>query len=207
MLELADLVELVKEGDDEGAVEVTREVLHKIEPKKIIEALTDGMREMGEQFEEKVIFLPELLIASEALLAVMAIVEPLLELDAKETEKKTVVIGTVAGDIHEIGKNIVCMVLKANSYNVVDLGKDVPAEKFISKAEESNAYAIGLSTLMTTTMQEQKKVIDLLVKDNKREKYKVLIGGAPVSQRWADEIGADFYCKDAFEAVKLLSLG
>jgi len=171
MEELKNLVEFVKNGDDERAVELAKKVVEKIEPKKIIDKLTNGMRELGDRYERKEVFLPELLIASDALMEVMEIVEPYL-LIKKEENKKTMIIGTVAGDTHEIGKK--------------------------------SADVIGLSTLMTNTMKGQKEVIEQLIKEGKRDKFKVIIGGAPVSQRWADTIGADAYAKDAFEAAKYL---
>jgi corrinoid protein of di/trimethylamine methyltransferase len=165
--------------------------------------MTDGMRKMGELFDKKEIFLPELLLASDALMDVMAIVEP--ELCAgDQAKKKKVIMGTVAGDLHEIGKNLVCMVMKANGYDVIDLGGDVSVESFINTAEEQKADVIGMSSLMTTTMRVQKEVIDQLISENKRDKYKVMIGGAPINQRWADQIGADAYCENAFEVVKYL---
>ncbi len=203
MKELDTLVNYVKKGEEEKAVSCVENIIGKVEPKIIIEALTKGMREMGEKFEKKEIFIPSLLIASDALLAVMEIVEPHLGSEDEE-KKKVVVIGTVEGDIHEIGKNIVGIVLKAEGFDVIDLGTDVTPEQFISTAEEKNADIIGVSTLMTTTMEGQKKVIELLKAANKRDKYKVIIGGAPISQKWADKIGADAYCKDAFEGARYI---
>jgi len=203
MEELKNLVEFVKNGDDERAVELAKKVVEKIEPKKIIDKLTNGMRELGDRYERKEVFLPELLIASDALMEVMEIVEPYL-LIKKEENKKTMIIGTVAGDTHEIGKNLVGVLCKAEGINVIDLGTDVAIRKFINKAEEVSADVIGLSTLMTNTMKGQKEVIEQLIKEGKRDKFKVIIGGAPVSQRWADTIGADAYAKDAFEAAKYL---
>jgi corrinoid protein of di/trimethylamine methyltransferase len=205
MTALERLKEVVKNGDDETAVRIANEMLQKIEPQAIVNVLTEGMREMGEQFEKKTIYLPELLIASEALMAVMDVVEPHLKAKNESFQNKaTVVIGTVAGDIHEIGKNIVSMLLKASGYHVIDLGLDVAVSQFISKAEEINADVIGLSALMTSTRRVQKEVIEQLSKEGKREKYKVIIGGAAVSQKWANEIGADAYCEDAFATIRYM---
>lgn len=198
-----ELVAFVANGDEENAVELTEKIIDNTDPVKIIDALTNMMRGLGEQFEKKEIFLAELLIASDALLAVMNIVEPYLKND-DNTKKKVVIIGTVAGDMHEIGKNIVGIVLKANGYNVIDLGSDVSVDEFICKAEETNADVIGLSSLMTTSMYEQKKLIELLKEQNSRDKYIVIVGGAPITQRWAEQIGADGYCEDAFKTISFL---
>lgn len=189
MEEVNKLIHFVKEGDDEQAVELAKNMVSRIDPNEIINGLTKGMRELGDQFEKKEIFLPELLIASDALMLVMDVVKPYITTDTKNTKK--IIIGTVKGDVHEIGKNIASIVFKAEGLNVIDLGVDVSPQKFIDKAEEMNADFIGLSTLMSTTMIKQKEVIELLIEQNKRRKYKVLIGGAPTSQKWADNIGAD----------------
>lgn len=202
MEELKSLVEFVKNGDDEQAIDLAKKLIKHNKPEEIISCLTEGMRELGDKFERKEVFLPELLIASDALMEVMKIVEPYLPI--KKENKKTMIIGTVAGDIHEIGKNLVGVLCKAEGINVIDLGTDVAIRKFIDKAEEVSADVIGLSTLMTNTMKGQKEVVEQLIKEGKRDKFKVIIGGAPVSQRWADTIGADAYCKDAFEAAKYL---
>jgi dimethylamine corrinoid protein len=204
MKELDVLVNLVKEGEDIKAADLAKEVIDKIKPEDIIKALTIGMRELGVLFENKDIFIPELLIASDALMAVMDIVEPHL-LKNDQEKKKKIVIGTVAGDIHEIGKNIVAIVFKAEGFEVVNLGTDVSVRQFIDKAEEIEADIIGLSTLMTTTMEIQREVIEQLKKEGKREKYKIMIGGASVNQKWADKIGADAYCKDAFEGARYIN--
>ena len=202
MEELKNLVEFVKNGDDEQAIDLAKKAVKHNKPEVIISCLTEGMRELGDKFERKEVFLPELLIASDALMEVMKIVEPYLPI--KKENKKTMILGTVAGDIHEIGKNLVGVLCKAEGINVIDLGTDVAIRKFIDKAEEVSADVIGLSTLMTNTMKGQKEVVEQLIKEGKRDKFKVIIGGAPVSQRWADTIGADAYCKDAFEAAKYL---
>lgn len=202
MEELKNLVEFVKNGDDEQAIDFAKKVIKHTRPETIINYLTEGMRELGDKFERKEIFLPELLIASDALMEVMKIVEPCLP--TKKGNKKTMIIGTVRGDIHEIGKNLVGVLCKAEGINVIDLGTDVTTRKFIDKAEEVNANVIGLSTLMTNTMKGQKEVIEQLIKEGKRDKFKIIIGGAPVSKKWADTIGADAYCEDAFKAAKYL---
>ena len=117
-------------------------------------------------------------------------------------KRGTIVIGTVAGDVHDIGKAIVIAYLKANSFEVHDLGRDCPIDTFLAKAEEHGADVIGMSALLTTTMEEQKKLIARLVAEGRREAYKVVVGGAPATQRWADQIGADAYAEDASDGVK-----
>jgi methanogenic corrinoid protein MtbC1 len=203
MNELDNLVLLVVEGEDEKAVSLAESIIKDHNPSQVIDVLTEAMREMGDKFERGEIFLPELLIMSDALMAVMGVIEPHLNSDKKQ-QQITVVLGTVFGDVHEIGKNIVGIVLKANGYNVIDLGASVSADEFINKAEENQAQVIGMSSLMTTTMSQQKVVIDTLIKKDLRHKYKVIVGGAPISKKWAEKIGADGYAEDAFKAFKLL---
>jgi len=197
------LVQYVMEGNDEKALELAKELVKEVNPKLLLEDLTEGMRELGQKFERLEVFLPELMVAADALEQVTAIIEPLLESE-DIVEKEKVVMATVKGDVHEIGKNIVSMVLKANGFEVIDLGKDVSATNIIKTAQENEAKIIGLSALMTTTMPSQKEVIDLLKDMGLRDKFKVLVGGAPVSKNWADSIGADGYAEDAFKTVDLV---
>jgi corrinoid protein of di/trimethylamine methyltransferase len=197
------LVQYVMEGNDEEALELAKELVKEVNPKLLLEDLTEGMRELGQKFERLEVFLPELMVAADALEQVTAIIEPLLESE-DVVEKEKVVMATVKGDVHEIGKNIVSMVLKANGLEVIDLGKDVSSAEIIKAAQENEAKVIGLSALMTTTMPSQKEVIDLLKDMGIRDKFKVLVGGAPVSKDWADSIGADGYAEDAFKTVDLV---
>lgn len=197
------LVQYVMEGNDEEALELAKELVKEVNPKLLLEDLTEGMRELGQKFERFEVFLPELMVAADALEQVIAIIEPLLESE-DVVEKEKVVMATVKGDVHEIGKNIVSMVLKANGFEVIDLGKDVSSAEIIKAAQENEAKVIGLSALMTTTMPSQKEVIDLLKDMGIRDKFKVLVGGAPVSKDWADSIGADGYAEDAFKTVDLV---
>ncbi len=197
------LVQYVMEGNDEEALELAKELVKEVNPKLLLEDLTEGMRELGQKFERLEVFLPELMVAADALEQVTAIIEPLLESE-DVVEKEKVVMATVKGDVHEIGKNIVSMVLKANGFEVIDLGKDVSSADIIKAAQENEAKVIGLSALMTTTMPSQKEVIDLLKDIGIRDKFKVLVGGAPVSKDWADSIGADGYAEDAFKTVDLV---
>jgi trimethylamine corrinoid protein len=164
-----------------------------------------GLQRVGELWEQGEYFLPELISSAEAMKAAMAVLKP--ELDRKNIEAQgggKVVIGTVEGDIHDIGKNLVASMLQAGGFEVHDLGADVKLERFIEKAEAVGAGIICLSALLTTTMTNQKRLIGLLREKGLRDKYKVLVGGAPASRKWADEIGADGYAENAVAAVKLV---
>ncbi|MFD3157821.1 corrinoid protein [Haloimpatiens sp. FM7330] len=163
--------------------------------------LIAGMDKVGRLYEEEEYFLPEVLICSDAMNEGLNILKPHLDRQIMDNPVK-VVIGVVEGDTHDIGKNLVKVMMESSGFTVYDLGRDVPLEKFVAKAEEENTDIICMSTLMTTTMPGMKKVVDELKQKNIRDKYKVMIGGGPVSQKFADEIGADFYTVDATEAVK-----
>jgi trimethylamine corrinoid protein len=161
-----------------------------------------GMQELGELFSSGDVFLPDLIIASEIMqIATAKIEKELLKTGGKKEKKGKVVMATVEGDIHDIGKGICCSMLKTSGIEVFDLGRDVPAEEIVSKAEEVDADIIGMSSLLTTSMPVQKQVINLLKEKNIRDKYKVMVGGAPVTKRWANKIGADAYTEDASECV------
>lgn len=163
-----------------------------------------GMQELGELFAQEEVFLPDLMYASEIMETVSSRMEKEMESTESVIEDKgTIVFATVEGDVHDIGKGICCSLLKANGFKVYDLGKDVSAEAIVEKAEETNAQIIGLSALLTTTMMVQEEVIRLLKEKGIRDKYKVIVGGAPVTETWAKQIGADGYSGDASECVKL----
>ncbi|MCH4184826.1 MAG: corrinoid protein [Eggerthellaceae bacterium] len=166
--------------------------------------LSEGMQVMSDQFDEGEAFVPELLMASEAFdAAVKVLTSGLTEDEKNATSNGTVVIHTVQGDIHDIGKNIVKTMFEANNFTVFDLGRDVPTEEVVAKAKEVNADLILGSALMTTTMPAQREIIELLKEEGIRDNYIVMFGGAPVSQAWCDEIGADGYTDTATEAVEL----
>ena len=203
MKELSDLVELIKQGEVAESIETVRKIIDEIAVERIINAMTTAMRELGERFEKKEVFIPELLVASDVISELMPLLEPYIR--KRNMQRKTVVIGTVEGDIHEIGKNIVSIVLKAEGYNVIDLGTDVGIDTFLAAASKQEASIIGLSTLMTTTMHVQQDLIEELVAQGERDSFFVIIGGAPVSRKWADRIGADAYCDDAFSTAALLN--
>jgi corrinoid protein of di/trimethylamine methyltransferase len=163
-----------------------------------------GMHDVGEQFARGQMFLPNMMASAEAMRAAMAVLDP--ELRKLGTERPTagvVVLGTTRGDIHEIGKILVGTMLTAHGFQVHDLGVDVAGEKFAAKARELKADIVGVSALLTTTMRNQKSVVEALEKEGLRSQVKVMVGGAPVTRRWADEIGADGYAKDAMSAVTL----
>jgi len=204
---LENLSLAVIEGDEDRAKEFAHEVLRsKIDPLKAVEqGLSKGMIVLGDRFEKGEIFLPDLLIAADAFNGAIEILKPAMEAQKKQMGKAgTILIGTVSGDVHGIGKNIVGIVLEANGFEVVDIGVDKPSLTFVEEAEKVKADVIGLSSLMTTTMPAQKEVIDILKEMNLRKKYWVIIGGGPVTQEWADQIGADGYAGSAFQAVDLI---
>jgi len=199
------------EGIDEklsgtpGVVELTQLALEKdVSPEAIItQALTAGMRVVGEKYSTKEYFIPDMLASAEAVGEAMDILKPLLEASNVETKGKFA-IATVKGDIHDIGKNIVAILLKGAGYEVNDLGSDVPTEKVVEFVREEKPDYLGLSALLTTTMTEMGVVIEVLKDNGLRDKVKVLIGGAAVSDEYAQKIGADAYCLDGFHAVKVL---
>ena len=188
-----------------GVVELVQQALQSnISPQVIItEGLTAGTQVVGEKFSTKEYFIPDMLASAEAVGAAMDILKPVLESANVETKGKFA-IATVKGDIHDIGKNIVAILLKGAGYEVHDLGIDVPTEKVVEFVQEEKPGYLGLSALLTTTMTEMGVVIKALEENKVRSRVKVLIGGAAVSEEFAQEIGADAYCVDAFAAVKVL---
>ena len=163
-----------------------------------------GMHDVGEQFARGEMFLPDMMASSEAMRAAMGVLEPELKrLGAERPMAGVVVLGTTKGDIHEIGKTLVGTLLTAHGFRVHDLGVDVSGEKFAVTAREVSADIVGVSALLTTTMRNQKGVIEALENAGLRSQVKVMVGGAPVTRRWAEEIGADGYAKDAMSAVAL----
>jgi len=186
-------VQTVKKSVDQGH-----------DPIEVVNALTEVLKEIGKKFESGEIFLVHLVQAGDAAKrATIEVLEPLLKKSSQKREMLgKVLIGTVAGDIHDIGKNIVSMMLFTAGFEVYDIGKDVPTEEFVQKTKEYNADIVAMSALLTTTLPVQREVIEALKKAGLRQKVKVLVGGAPATAKWAEEAGADGYGEDAIEAVK-----
>lgn len=197
----AEAAESIVNADRASAEEVAARALAEgLAPADIMQnGFVKGIQEVGELFESGEVFLPELMMSADAMAGATEVTNAALEGEAAEA-KGVVVLGTVQGDVHDIGKAIVIAYLKANGFEVTDLGRDVSADTFIAKAKELNADIIGMSALLTTTMEEQKKIIKQ-VKDGDLP-YKTVVGGAPCTQRWADQIGADAYAEDANDGVK-----
>ena len=165
--------------------------------------LVAGMNSIGVKFRENEVFVPDVLMAARAMKEGLEIIKPIL-LREKIQSKGTIVLGTVLGDLHDIGKNIVCYMLQGAGYDVIDIGIDAPAEKFIEAARESGAQIIALSSLLSTTMMYMKDVVDSLGSSGLSDRVKVLVGGAPVTQAFADKIGAHGYASDASTAVDVV---
>ena len=194
------------DGDPDATVTLTQQALEAgIEPMAIIrEGLMPGMNAVGEKFSCGEYFLPDLIIAADGMANAMELLEPELRARQQTVDSPgTVVLGTVAGDIHEIGKSLVGTMLSANGFKVHDLGVNVPTINFIQKVRETNANIVGLSALLTTTMTVQRDIIRELTEAGIRNQVKVMVGGAPVTRSWAEEIGADGYAEDALGAVQL----
>jgi len=196
----------VLEGDADGAGKLAREALDKkYPPLEVIEkGFVKGIREIGRLWEEGTLFLPELVMGAEAMKKAMAVLQPALTKSGSRPKSLGhVVIGTIEGDIHDIGKTLVATMLSANGFEITDLGADVPAGRFVDEAEAKGAGCIAISALLTTTMSGQKRVVDELKKRSLKGKVRVMVGGAPCSDEWAREIGADGYAGDAVAAVSL----
>jgi len=194
------------DGAPDTASELARQALSTGVPPldAINQGYVPGMHDVGEQFARGEMFLPDMMASAEAMRSAMGVLEPeLKKLGAERPSAGVVVLGTTRGDIHEIGKTLVGTLLTAHGFQVHDLGVDVAGEKFASKARELGADIVGVSALLTTTMRNQKGVIESLEKEGLRPDVKVMVGGAPVTRRWAEEIGADGYAKDAMSAVAL----
>lgn len=203
---LEEMRQSVIDGAPDKAAQLALQALEtNLDPLVAInDGYVPGMHCVGQQFAQRNMFLPDLMASAEAMHAAMAVLEP--ELKRLGTERPmagTVVLGTTRGDIHEIGKILVGTLLTANGFRVVDLGVDVTGEAFAAKAREVGADIVGVSALLTTTMKNQKTVIEALERQGLRSQVKVMVGGAPVTRQWAEEIGADGYAKDAMSAVAL----
>ena len=197
---LDELQQAVIEGDGEGAKAAAQKCLEAgIPPLETVEfGLRDGLRIVGERFEKLELFLPDMILAAEAGNEVMKVLEPAIGASNMQASSPgTVIVGAGKGDIHTIGKNILGMLFKLAGFKVHDLGEDVSATTFLEEARRLNADIIAISCLMTSTMPCQREVIKLLNDVHERDKFKVMVGGAPVTQQWADDIGADGYAETA----------
>ena len=202
---LRDIVSAFTSADFDQIPSLVRNGLDAgLEPQALLnDGLVPGIREVGEQFRRGEVYLPEMMLAAEAWQEGMTLLEPLMAGQPEQQAKGKVIIGTVKGDIHSLGKNIVTTLLKTAGFEVFDLGVDVPASKFVAKAMETRADVIAVCALMTTTMPQQKEVIEHLFAANKREDFFVMVGGACTTQEWANQIKADAYGATAADAVAL----
>jgi len=199
------------EGFDEGlegqpaVTELVQEAIgRKLDARKIVlEGLTGSMETVGAKFDQGEYLIPDMLASAECVGAAMDLLAPLMAEAGMESKGKFI-LATVAGDLHDIGKNIVAIMLKGAGFEVTDLGNDVTAQRIVTAVQENQAQYLGLSALLTTTMREMGTVVKALDEIGMRDKVKVLIGGAPTSESFAKEIGADAYCRDAFHAIDIL---
>jgi corrinoid protein of di/trimethylamine methyltransferase len=199
------LSKFVETGQTEEAVAFADQLLDEgVDPHEMIRSLTKTMTYLGDRFAKLEIFLPEIMMAGEAMMAVVDRIRPEMAAEKNMSAKGKIVLGVVKGDLHEIGKNIVKLMLEINGFEVKDLGYDVDSLDFIKTAEAIDAEFIGASSLMTTTMPGQEEIIQFLNDKGIRDKFKVVIGGAPTSQEWGDKIGADLYCPDAKSASEMM---
>ena len=203
---MSDIVETVKQtivdGDDDGAVaQIEQALMEGIDPVKVLkQAIVPGIERAGELWHDNIYFMPDVVLSAEAFKAAMKAVEP--HLAGREiTKLGTVIMGVVAGDMHDLGKSIVIAMLTGAGFEVIDLGVDVPTETFIEKIGELKPDIMGVGCYMTTTMLELKAMITFLKDNGLRDKVKIMIGGVPTTQQFADEIGADAWGKDALDAV------
>jgi len=202
---LKDAFDSILDCDEDKAMDVIKAAeeagIDNVE--LLTQGFSAGIKHLGDLFGRGEVFLPELIFGAEVMKKVTTEIES--KMDAADiTNKGVFVIGTVEGDVHDIGKGIVASLVKTNGFEVHDIGREVPAEVFIEKVKEFNADFLGSSALLTTTMTEQKKIEELMVKAGLKDKVKTLVGGAPVTKRWAEKIGADMYCEDASDTVSAL---
>ena len=201
---IEEISELLQKGKVKNVKALVQQAVDEgYDPRVILnDGLLAGMAVVGGRFKREEIFVPDVLISARAMNVGLTILEPLLVEVGNEAVGK-VVLGTVKGDLHDIGKNLVAMMYKGAGFEVIDLGVDVSAETFVEKAEEVGADIIGMSALLSTTMDNMRETIDLLKEKGLRDKYIVMIGGAPITQEFADEIGADYYTPDAASAAEV----
>jgi corrinoid protein of di/trimethylamine methyltransferase len=202
---LSKLAQAVIDGEPEDAEELAQQALDQgLDPLVCInEGLTPGMNRVGQLFESGEYFLPDLIIGGEAMKSALAVLEPALVGGRERQVLGRVVLGTVEGDLHEIGKTLVATLLSANGFQVTDIGIDKSAADFVAAVKETRATIVGASALLTTTMPQQQKIVEALKEAGLRDRVKVMVGGAPVTAGWAEKVGADGYAEDAISAVAL----
>lgn len=203
---LQDLTSSVIEGDSAKAEATAKRALEGgVDPLvAITDGLNKGMAQVGDDFSKLKVYLPEVMMAADAMKVALAILEPAaLKRDSSSIKKRKVVIATILGDIHDIGKNIVALLMRANGFEVYDMGRDIPVDAMISKALDTQSDIIAASTLLSTSMPYMEDLLKLLKERNLREKFTVMVGGGPVTREWAEEIGADGYGDDGDEAVRV----
>lgn len=199
---LGDLVSAIANLETNNAKKLGYRILElEINPQEILRTLAKGMEIVGEKYENCEYFLSELFVAGNIMQDILSILEPKLGVVVEEVTAK-VVIGTVEGDLHDLGKEIIGIMLKSAGFQIIDLGVDVSAEKFVETVKKEKPVILAISALLTSTMMEMEKIIETLRKNNLRHQVKIIIGGRPVTQSFADEIGADAYGKDAVDAIK-----
>lgn len=205
MANFEELAQAVLDGDETKVVEITKSLLSSgVDPMEVInKGLMAGMDKVGVLFKNNEMFVPEVLMSADAMKAGVEVIKEATQGAADVTSKGTVVMGTVEGDLHDIGKNLVGMMLETNGFKVHDVGVDVKPDQFVEAVKQYQPDVVGMSAMMTTTMMNMKTAIDALAAAGVRNKVKVMIGGAVVSQKFADEIGADGYAPDAGAAVEL----
>jgi 5-methyltetrahydrofolate--homocysteine methyltransferase len=203
---LKDIAKTLENGDSTAVKELLREALAlNVPPEKILnQGLIKGMEVVGKKFKENEIFIPEVLIASRAMKSAMNIIKPYLIEEGIQPKGK-IVLGTVKGDLHDIGKKIVSILLEREGYEIIDIGIDVPKEKFIAVIRNENPDILGMSALLTTTMPYMRDVIDAIRAESFEKHINIILGGAPITQTYADEIGADGYAAEAISAVALVA--
>ncbi len=200
---LESLQELMIELNEEKVINLVEQALaDKLDPFSLIDSLSAALNTIGERFSEGNCFIPELIKSGQIFEKTMAIVEPELKGKKARESKGLVIVGTVKGDLHDLGLKLVSLTLSIAGFEIINLGKDIPTETFIDKVKELNPQILGLSALLTTTLEQQNEVIKALKDQNLRDNVKVMIGGAPVTQNWADSIGADCVGFDAIDALE-----
>jgi len=203
---LEQAAQSIVDANKDAAVELAKKAIAEgIDPIDMINhGFSEGMSRVGDLFDRGEMFLPELIVASDAMVGAIKVLEEAMPAENRTEKRGTVVLGTIEGDVHDIGKGIVATMLRVYGFEVHDLGRDVPIKTFVAKAQETNADIVGTSALMTTTQVGQKALEEALKNVGLRDKVKTMVGGAVVTQRWADKIGSDLYAENASEAVTKL---